>query len=135
MTIPRNKIAQIHIAKAQLGLDDDAYRELLQRSAGVASAKDLTVMTVGKVINELKRLGFKPKAPKTAGRKAPRPPKTRAAVMSKIEAILAEAERPWAYADAMARHMFKIERVDWLDDDQLRRLMHALIYDQRRRQQ
>jgi phage gp16-like protein len=49
--------------------------------------------------------------------------------MGKVEALLAEAGRPWAYADALAVQMWKIQRVEWLDDNQLQRLMQALIID------
>lgn len=131
--IHRSKLAQIHIAKSQLGLSDDDYRALLARVAGVSSAKELTNRNVGAVINEFQRLGWKPAPAKRAGRKAPRPPRTRASVMRKVEALLADSGRPWAYADGMAQRMFNIERVDWLDDDQLTRLMQGLVIDAKRR--
>ena len=83
-------------------------------------------------MHEFRRLGFVPKPAKKAGRKAPRPPRSRQAEMKKVEALLAEAGRPWAYADGMAKRMFDVERVDWLDDDQLHRLMTALIIDAKR---
>lgn len=130
--ISKGKLAQIHIAKQQLGLSDDEYRAILARTAGVSSSKQLTNRNVGNVLDEFRRLGFVPKPAKKAGRKAPRPPATRQVVMSKVEALLADAGRSWAYADGMARHMFQVERVDWLDDDQLQRLMQALIIDARR---
>ncbi|WP_447926929.1 gp16 family protein [Vreelandella sp. EE27] len=130
--ISKGKLAQIHIAKSQLGLGDDEYRAILARTAGVSSAKELTNRTVGAVMHEFRRLGFEPKPTKKAGRKAPRPPRTRQNVMSKIEAMLTHAERPWAYADGIAKRMFGVERVDWLDDDQLHRLMTGLIIDAKR---
>jgi len=130
--ISKGKLAQIHIAKAQLGLSDDEYRAILARTAGVSSAKQLTNRNVGNVLHEFRRLGFVPKPAKKAGRKAPKPPATRQVVMGKVEALLADVGRPWGYADGMARHMFKVERVDWLDDAQLHKLMQALIIDARR---
>ena len=36
------KLALIHIVKKDLGLSDEEYRAILQREAGVDSAKDLT---------------------------------------------------------------------------------------------
>lgn len=54
-------LAKIHIARKELALDDDAYRGLLQRVAGVASARDLSDRQADSVIAELKRLGWKPK--------------------------------------------------------------------------
>lgn len=125
-------LAKIHIAKAQLGLDDDTYRALLARVAGVRSAKDLNKRQVGAVLAEFERLGFQPKPAKKAARKAPKPAPDRSAMMAKIEAFLAEAGRPWAYADAMALRMFKVERVEWCDSNQLRRLIAALAYDAKR---
>ncbi|MEI7606676.1 MAG: regulatory protein GemA [Rhodospirillaceae bacterium] len=41
MAIDRKKIALIQVAKQQLGLDDDTYRAILHRLAGVKSSKDL----------------------------------------------------------------------------------------------
>jgi phage gp16-like protein len=130
--ISKGKLAQIHIAKAQLGLSDEDYRAILARTAGVSSAKELTNRTVGGVMHEFRRLGFEPKPAKKAGRKAPRTPRSRQNVMAKIEAMLTHAQRPWAYADSMAKRMFNVERVDWLDDDQLHRLMTGLIIDAKR---
>ncbi|SDK31188.1 gp16 family protein [Billgrantia gudaonensis] len=130
--ISRGKLAQIHIAKQQLGLSDEDYRAILARTAGVSSAKQLTNRNVGNVLAEFKRLGWEPKPAKKAGRKAPRPPATRQVVMGKVEALLADAGRPWAYADAMAQRMFQVERVDWLDDAQLHKLLQALIIDNKR---
>lgn len=125
-------LAKIHIAKSQLGLDDDSYRALLARVAGVRSAKDLNPRQAEKVLAEFQRLGWTPRPGTRQGRAKPRPAKSRQAVMGKVEALLAEAKRPWAYADSMALHMFQVERVEWLDDSQLQRLMQALIIDAQR---
>lgn len=128
-----SSLAKIHIAKAQLGLDDDTYRAILARVAGVRSAKDLLPRQIGAVIAEFERLGWVPKvAPKTR-RAAPNPVAERRKLVSKIEAFLAEAARPWAYADAMALRMFKVERVEWCDSDQLHRMIAALAYDAKRK--
>jgi phage gp16-like protein len=129
-----SSLAKIHIAKAQLGLDDDTYRALLARVAGVRSAKELSPRQIGAVLAEFQRLGWTPKPANKAGRSTPKPAAERKALVGKIEAQLADAGRPWAYADAMALRMFKVERVEWCDTDQLRRLVAALTYDARRRE-
>ena len=49
---------------------------------------------------------------------------------AKIEAILTELKLEWSYADGIAKQMFGIERVAWLDPDQLFKVMAALIYRQ-----
>lgn len=127
-----SSLAKIHIAKAQLGLDDDTYRAILARVAGVRSAKELGPRQVGALLAEFQRLGWQPAAPKRAGRKVPKPAQERGKLVGKIEALLAEAGRPWAYADAMAQKMFGVERVEWCDSDQLGRLVAALAYDAKR---
>ena len=37
----RKRLAVIHIVKKELGLSDDEYRDILEKHAGVRSAKDL----------------------------------------------------------------------------------------------
>lgn len=130
----RPGLTLIQIARRQLDMDDDAYRAMLMRTAGVESSKALTPRQVGRVLAELERLGFKPTSPKkaTTGRQTAEPAPERAALIGKIERQLAEAERTIAYADGMARRMFKVERVEWCDPDQLRRLVAALAYDAQR---
>lgn len=128
---------KIQIARRELGLDDDVYRSILARAAGVRSSKELTPRQIGRVLEEFERLGWVPKpsskAPaKRAGRAAPKPSADREALVGKIEAQLAAAGRPWVYADGMARRMFKVERVEWCDVDQLRGLVAALSYDAKR---
>jgi phage gp16-like protein len=55
-------LAKIHIAKKDLALDEEAYRGLLRRVAGVASSRDLSDRQADAVITEMKRLGWKPQA-------------------------------------------------------------------------
>jgi len=124
-------LAKIHIAKKELGLDDGTYRAMLQSIAGVSSSKDLTAFGTAKVLAHLERCGWKPKSSAAASRK----PKASASckrLVGKIEALLAEAQRPWAYADAMAKRMFEVEKVDWLTPEQLVSVVAALAYDAKR---
>ncbi|QLG90914.1 regulatory protein GemA [Pseudomonas yamanorum] len=126
------QLSKIHIAKKDLGLDDETYRALLVRVAGVRSAKDLNPRQTGAVLAEFARLGWESAPAKKQGRKAPKAPSDRAKLVGKIEAFLAEAKRSWAYADGMAMRMFKVERVEWLDPGQLQKIVAALTYDARR---
>lgn len=125
-------IAKLHIARQQLGMADDSYRALLSRiAAGKSSSTELTLQQLDDVLAEMKRLGFVQKPAQKHGRR-PAPKDSRQAVMAKIEAQLACAGRPWSYAHSMAAHMFGVARVDWLDGDQLNKLMLALVYDAKR---
>lgn len=124
-------LAKIHIAKKELAMDDDTYRAMLQSIAGVSSSKDLTDAGMTKVLAHMQRCGWKPKTTTKAGKK-PSVGRGRKALVGKVEALLAEAKRPWSYADAMAKRMFGVDKVDWLKAEQLVKLVAALTYDAKR---
>lgn len=126
----RAKISQIHVAKAQLGLDDDSYRDLLARVAGVRSAAKLDKAGITAMLAELQRKGFKPK--RTGGRQRSTPAGNREALIGKVKALLSSVERPDRYADAMAQRMFQVDRYEWCAVDQLQKLVAALAIDARR---
>jgi len=64
----RDLLAKIHIAKKELGLDDETYRAVLRRLIGRDSAKGLSVGKLITLINEFQRLGWKPPARAGGGR-------------------------------------------------------------------
>lgn len=53
-------LAAIHVAKKQLGLDDETYRAVLVRVTGKASAGAMNEAERRNVVEELRRQGFKP---------------------------------------------------------------------------
>jgi phage gp16-like protein len=55
-------LAKIHIAKKELGLDDETYRQAIQNLTGKRSAADLTNEQILKCIRHFKDLGWVPKA-------------------------------------------------------------------------
>ena len=132
---PRNNaLAQIHIAKAQLGMDDDTYRAMLWAQARVKSARDLDHAGRAKVLAHMAACGA------TLGRTAPtfpgkprNPPADRAAQIRKIEALLADADRPWAYAVGMCKRMCRVDAIEFATPDHLQKLIAALTYDAQRR--
>lgn len=66
--IRRGLIAKIHIAKADLGLDETAYRLLLNRH-GADSASVMRVDQLESVLQELQAKGWKPTPPRKAGKR------------------------------------------------------------------
>lgn len=52
--------AAIHVAKKQLGLDDDTYRALCVRITGKNSSSDMSEIERTKVIEHFRQQGFKP---------------------------------------------------------------------------
>lgn len=126
------ELAKIHIAAKELGMDDDAYRDMLWTVARVRSAGDLDYAGRQRVIEHLRACGFQAKP----GRK-PFPGRPHNCdihpQLLKIEALLAEAKRPWAYADGMAKRMFDKERVGLCNSGEWQAIIAALMKDQQRR--
>lgn len=122
----------IHAARRQMAWDETVYRAILERVTGKASAADLNARERKAVLDDFARLGWRVKA-----RKGHRKPGAvgldRQAYVDKIEAYLADAKRPWAYADAMAKRICKVDSVRFCEPDQLRKLVAALEYDRQRR--
>lgn len=127
---PRSReIKKIHIAQRDLCLDDDTYRAVLERVTGQRSAADLDAKQRRAVIDEFYRLGWKPKT----HRKPRRVAAGKTQLMAKIEALLTEAARPWAYADGVAKRVCKVDSVQFCTEEHLRKVVAALMYDQKRR--
>lgn len=63
-------IRLIHVAKRDLSMDDDTYRAILQRIGKKASSADLTIPELEKVLEHLKRSGFKVRS---KSKSAPKP--------------------------------------------------------------
>lgn len=154
-----SKIAMIHIAKKQLSMSDADYRLLLMQSSsdangcgGLWSCANMTDAQLTRVMLAMKRQGFDPaKGYATTGKRkrggkaaagkptkpavfANRPKNTdEVPMLRKVAALLADAKRPWNYAHHTARQMFGIERLEWLDNSQLHKLIGALQIDADRR--
>lgn len=67
-------IQLIHIAKNQLKMDDDLYRDNLQNCVKKTSCADMSLVELVKVLEHFKGLGFKPKnnkklSPKSSNKK------------------------------------------------------------------
>lgn len=60
-------IGKIHVAKKQLAVTDDSYRAILVRVTGKDTCSQMGLSELENVLNEFKRLGFKPAGGKRAG--------------------------------------------------------------------
>lgn len=129
-TDTRKRVIQlIHIGKSKLGLDDKHYRLLLLETTGLMSAAQMSAAQLNAVLDEMKRRGFRP----TGQWKGKPKPTGKTPLLRKVEAILADAGREWAYAHGLAKRMFGIERLEWLKPAQLHKLVAALQIDADRR--
>jgi len=134
--IPRNQqLARIHLAKKTLGLDESTYRALLQRVTGKDSSAAMSMAERNAVLAEFARLGFKDQRRAEQRRRWPGEPKNCSEVpmLGKVRALLADSKRPWSYAHELGKRMFGVTRVEWLNADQLHKLVAALQVDANRR--
>lgn len=128
-----SKLAAVHAEAKTAGMDDDTYRSLLQRITGHRSAKDCSDQQLVDVLTEMRRLAGKPLQAHHAAKVWAGKPKAMSPLLKKVEALLADAGREWAYGHALAERMFKVKRLEWLNPDQLHRAVAALQLDADRR--
>jgi phage gp16-like protein len=120
---PRTWTRIIHVAKTKCGLDDEAYRALLQGAAGVESSSDISSQEqFASVMSCFKRLGFVSKG--RVGRRWP-------CTWSQQKKILVlwklAARHPTEPAlEAFVRRIVNIESMDWLNNRLAQRVIIAL---------
>ncbi|ACL06455.1 protein of unknown function DUF1018 [Desulfatibacillum aliphaticivorans] len=128
-------LAMIHIAKDYFMLPNYIYRDIIRgiSNGRTLTAADLTAQERRNLIDLFKRKGWRPvhESARKSGMRHP-PPMEREAMLDKIGAILADLDLPWSYADGMAKKMFKVDMLRWLDPHQTHKLLVALVYHQRR---
>ena len=129
--LQKSDTQKIHIAKKELAMDDATYRALLLRVTGKASSKDCTPRDRQLLLEEFTRLGFKVKA-KNAQRSLPQVAPDRMPRMRKIEALLADAGRPWTYLDPLIKNLGRSD-IAFCDCDDLSKIIAALTFDAKRR--
>ncbi|MEX3628767.1 MAG: regulatory protein GemA [Burkholderia sp.] len=131
--ISKATLARIHVAKTQLGLDDETYRAMLRSVAGVDSARNLSPTGATAVLRHLEHSGFKPTTPA----RRPRPAASaRAAVdpqSNKIRALWHELHaRGVVHHDtesALAAYVLRqtgVEALQWLNSTQASRVIESL---------
>lgn len=120
--------AIIHIAKQQLGLTEEEYRRQL-KAVGVTSSKQLGWVSYNELILRFQAQGFVLRTGKRKKFVAPPPAGLdRQKLLKKAAAILGDIGKGWYYADAIAKHMFKVDACRWLRPEQLHAVVAALEY-------
>lgn len=122
-----DELAKIHIASKQLGMDRDTYEDALWTVCRVRSAKDLDAYGRKEFIKHLKSCGAKFKR-----KKRPTVAANKKAQVAKINAMLIAAGKKEAYADAIAKRMFKVEKFEWCTAEQLGKIIAAVAISNRK---
>ena len=135
----RNReLARIHILAKDLRLDRGEYEDLLFALARVRTAAALGDAGRRQVLDHLAKLARKvaikdpANAAMTHGIK-PDVPAERQGQIGKIEALLADARRPWNYAESLAKRICKVDALRFCTAQQLGKIISALSYDAKRR--
>jgi phage gp16-like protein len=116
----RTLLAKIHIAKKDLGLNDDAYRAVLAAN-GVESSKDLDTKGLEKLITHFEKLGWvaSPKRAKPVinNEHITIPPGTANAAQKRYALGLAK-KLGWSLVGLQKRikQQFGVENILWLND-------------------
>lgn len=149
MSLDRGMLAKIHIAKKELGFDDDAYRDILQTRYKKDSAAKLTRFEGDDLIRHFKAQGFRVKTKKapsfvkegvgggsgvaggsrTASTSAAcEKPMARKVVAIWVNLALAGKLRNGSDAalQSWVKRMTGVEHLSWCDDRQLWKLVEAL---------
>lgn len=141
--INRHKlIAQIHIGKAQLKMDDDTYRAFLLNATHQDSCTKMSIPELYRVIDNLKKHGFKTGSKRISDGKRGMPPSgnyVRSNIIKKIRAKWLEMHSAGIIRDssenALNHYVAKIAKnkdgnpipfVSWLDNEQATRVLERL---------
>lgn len=128
--IRKSELAQIHVAKSQLGLDDDTYRAMLWTVAKVRSAADLDWAGRKKVIDHLKTKGFKIKRGNKVVSTRPLASDDQSKMIRALWLELHEygyVENPAESAlAAFVKRMTDVEALQWLNSTQASKVIEEL---------
>jgi len=135
----RAMLAKVHLAAKELGLDDDARRDVIERVTGHRSSADCSDAQLDQLVAEFRRLGFKPRpatgAPQTgAAFRRPAVPKPATspiamkarAMWKSLDNLGAVRNGSEAALEAFAKRQLHVDRLQWADQSQGYRLIEAL---------
>jgi phage gp16-like protein len=117
----RRNLARLHIAKKDLALDESTYREMLLNLTGKGSSADFSPDDFRRIFAHLNGCGWK------ARRKGQPKEKDMSAQMGKIKALLTQGKLSWAYAHAIAKQMYGVDKLQWCNAAQLQAVITALV--------
>ena len=117
----RGMLAKIHVAKKQLALTDDSYRDVVKRVTGADSSRDCTDGQLERLLGEFARLGFtavsKPKPGKPWVRKIH-------AIWKELAPLLDNATG--TTLNGFVQRQTGIMRAEWLDSKQATKVIQGL---------
>jgi hypothetical protein len=132
MTPSNSALARIHIAKKELALTEEAYRDILQFNFQVKSARELSEQQAMELIKLFKAKGWTPKTGdqsrqrKKDGQFIEVKPGPAARQQRKVLALWHELGYDMTKLHARVKKQFGVDRFEWLEDN---KALHVLITD------
>jgi phage gp16-like protein len=137
MSPSKAQLAKIHIAKKELQLTDEVYRDILALNFKVESAKDLTDRQAVQLLEIFRGKGWQVKSKKAAPGQKKRSgnfiaikPGPVAAQQRKVLAMWNELGYSMEKLHSRCRTQFYVDRFEWLTDSNA---LHVLITDLNKR--
>jgi phage gp16-like protein len=121
----------IHTLAKKAGLDDDTYRAMLLQHGGEDSCRKMGKAALERVCAHLRSVTGAPVPTEHPGRPTNMQERPQ---LTKIEALLADQGLPWSYANAIAKRMFGIDRVQLCEGEQLAAIIAALHVRQKKQE-
>ncbi|MBZ0250877.1 MAG: regulatory protein GemA [Burkholderiales bacterium] len=118
----KRDLATIHVAKKQLGMDDDTYRSMLWAVGRVKSAGDLDFAGRRAVLDHLKACGFRHHRPQAQD---PQSRKIRA-LWLELKALGALRDSSEEALAAYAERVTGVQALQWLSSDQASQVIEQL---------
>lgn len=133
------QLAKIHIAKKELQLADETYRDILALDFKAESAKELTDRQAEQLLDLFRARGWKPKKASSGAKRAKRrdgnyiviKPGPTAAQQRKVLAMWNALGYGMDKLHTRCAKQFGVDRFEWLTDP---RHLHILITDLKARQ-
>lgn len=135
--ISQKQIALLHVAKAQLGLSEELYREMLG-SVGVYSSVQLNTKQYNDLMSRLESGGFRvvggangtSRRNEIQGHHLSSPERKR--LLGKIDKLVEAMNLSPTYALGIARRMWGVDKLTWCTPQQLRAVVAALVVKQKK---
>lgn len=123
----RGMIAKVHIAKQQLGLSEDDYRQIMLRITGRTSAKDCADRELVALLAEFEAKGFRSTSRPKGARPADHPSARKArALWISLHQLGAVTNSSEQALEAFARRQLKCDRLQWVNQGLTYKLIEAL---------
>lgn len=129
----RAALAKIHIARKELGLSDESYRDLMHLQFKVESASQLTEQQAANLLDIFRRKGWKPKKSskhpgqkRRDGRFIEIKPGPAAAQQRKVLALWNALGYDMEKLHTRCNRQFGVDRFEWLTEP---RHLHVMITD------